>query len=668
MNTIQLYIGSDRIDMFNDESVSITQTIKNIKDISKVFTTFSREFTVPASKANNKIFKHYYNFDIVNGFDARVRQNGNIELNSLPFVKGKIKLNGVTMRDNKPHSYRLSFFGSVIELKDILGDDKLTSLTALDKDFPYGSTQLLANLKRLHAYDSSNTEQQGYSLPLITHSQRLYYDSQRESEQSGNLATGSSVTQGLKYTELKYAVRLDKIIAAIENEYSDITFASGGFFDPNEGTDVSSLYMWCHRKKGGIEDTRGTEEKIPFTGFKTYSSFTNNVMTIGGSGDQLQLTVTPANDNYVYDLIIYRSGSVYERRDKVTGEQYLNITNNSLLTSGTTFEFRVRVYENEMEMDATLVFTTIENVVETYTVSNYNFDNTYQFKIKDQIPEMRIIDFLTSLFQMFNLVAYTNDDGEIEVHTLDDYYTTSEYDISKYVEINESKVDNALPFKQITFKYQDSKSIIAAQHLQQTDSIEWGANEYTDAANLDGDVYRLEPKFHHTKYEKILDSYDIANDTGVQWGYFVDDNEEAYLGSPLITFINARSANVDVSFLDTGASYTISTSDTINMPTNLKTINNSSSNNIHFDSEVNEYTYVEATESLFKRFYQSYIENIFNSKNRLTSLSAYLPLGLILKIQLSDIIVINNRKYRINSMNINLMDGKTDFELTNYYA
>ena len=64
MQTLQLYIQGTRIDLFNDESISLTQTIQNVRDIGKVFTDFSKSFTLPASKTNNKIFKHYYNFDI----------------------------------------------------------------------------------------------------------------------------------------------------------------------------------------------------------------------------------------------------------------------------------------------------------------------------------------------------------------------------------------------------------------------------------------------------------------------------------------------------------------------------------------------------------------------------------------------------------------------------
>jgi len=60
MQLVQLYIEGQRVDMFADESVEITQTIQNIKDISKVFTDFTKTFTLPASPTNNKLFKHYY--------------------------------------------------------------------------------------------------------------------------------------------------------------------------------------------------------------------------------------------------------------------------------------------------------------------------------------------------------------------------------------------------------------------------------------------------------------------------------------------------------------------------------------------------------------------------------------------------------------------------------
>jgi hypothetical protein len=89
MRRLQLYIGTERVDLFKDESVSLTQTIKNVKDLAKVFTEFTQTFSVPASSVNNKIFKHYYNFDISGGFDARIKADAKLELNDLPFKDGK---------------------------------------------------------------------------------------------------------------------------------------------------------------------------------------------------------------------------------------------------------------------------------------------------------------------------------------------------------------------------------------------------------------------------------------------------------------------------------------------------------------------------------------------------------------------------------------------------
>ena len=96
MANFQLLIQNQRVELFNDESVSLTQTIQDIKDISKVFTDFTKPFTLPASRTNNKIFKHYYRFNISSpyNFDARKKISAEIRINNLPFRSGKLRLEG----------------------------------------------------------------------------------------------------------------------------------------------------------------------------------------------------------------------------------------------------------------------------------------------------------------------------------------------------------------------------------------------------------------------------------------------------------------------------------------------------------------------------------------------------------------------------------------------
>ena len=68
MINIQLYLTRtsdyDQIELFDFEGIELVQSVQDVRDISKVFAEFTRSFTVPASKNNNKAFKHFYNPDI----------------------------------------------------------------------------------------------------------------------------------------------------------------------------------------------------------------------------------------------------------------------------------------------------------------------------------------------------------------------------------------------------------------------------------------------------------------------------------------------------------------------------------------------------------------------------------------------------------------------------
>ena len=137
MQRLQLYIEDNNgnyplVDMFDNETVQLTSTIQDVKDIGKVFTDFSMPFTVPASETNNKIFRHFYNYNITgNAFDARKKKKAKIHINYAPFREGKIFLNSVKMRNNKAYAYEIIFYGNTVSLKDLLGDDELTDLDYL---------------------------------------------------------------------------------------------------------------------------------------------------------------------------------------------------------------------------------------------------------------------------------------------------------------------------------------------------------------------------------------------------------------------------------------------------------------------------------------------------------------------------------------------------------
>jgi len=758
VQSIQLYIEGQRVDMFKDESVSITQSIQNVKDIAKVFTEFTKTFTLPASKANNKIFKHYYNFDITGGFDARTKKDATLELNYLPFKKGKIKLEGVDLQNRKPKSYRITFFGNTVTLKDLLGEDKLSALTELNKyNQLFASADLKRALQRNPLTNSTGTvdsisgtsitdssgfgtvsvgdlitntstnettyitgtpvstvltlnEQiftagQGYEIanhvlvPIITHTERLFYDSGDNTPNTGNLFNhtgGGSHNHGLAWNELKYALRVHKIIEAIESRYG-ITFSTDFF---NTSNDVyHDLYMWLHRKKGVVSSgtqvasfpnlvngwTVGSGTTVP-SGRPSSSQMTSTStlkwsLASGWTATAFQLSLTRTTSN-PYDISITRDGvEIYAES---------NITDTSKTISLSSYIINLSSYNVTLTYTSVLTFTNIQwstqaflsgvgGAVTTHDTGSYIAPADFEFVISEQIPEMKVIDFLTGLFKMFNLTTFVEEDGTIYVDTLDDFYANKKsistaYDISEFVDVKSSQVNVALPYREVSFSYEDTDTFLAATH-NQLFGQEWGRTEYTrtddDGNIVDGSLYSVVAPFGHPKYERLID-IDTESQTDIQWGYSVDDNQDSYIGKPLLFYPVYTNPSEVISFIDIvnpdgtyGTHSSISGS--VNMPSNSVSFSSGTSTaNINFKLEKNEYTGDSSfTGTLFENYYNTYITDVFNTKNRITKVKAYLPLRILLNFTLADRFDINGKRYKINSIETNLATGESNIELLN---
>ena len=685
MQTIELYIEGQRVDMFKDESVSLTQSIQNIKDISKVFTDFSKTFTLPASKTNNKIFKHYYNFDIENGFDARTKKDAIIELNHLPFRNGKIKLEGVDLKNNVAHTYKITFFGSTIVLKDILGEDKLSSLSSLNAlSETYSPTDIETGLKR-------NPTINDVVVPLITHTKRLFYDSTTGHAHgdlySGNLyyESGNGHEHGVAWNELKYALRIHNIIEAIQSEYSEIIFSDDFFVDTNER--YYKLFMWLHRKKGDVgAGTQVTEYTSLIDGWTTdiglVSRMINNstfkIVDTGISVGNFTLTLTRATTQ-PYDISILKDGlPIYTQSNITSTNKVINLVSSA--QDNAEYEVVLK-YENAISF-SDIVWTYSAETdpgffeTDTFRTNSFSVLEIFEFIITEQIPEMKIIDFLTGLFKMFNLTAYVERNTNIiKVLTLDDFYANyNSYNISKYIDVEKSSVNVALPYKEVSFSYEDTESFLAANH-NQLFGQEWAEESYNGGSNLDGGLYKVKLPFSHMKYERLIDVNDNSTTT-IQWGYSVDDNQDSYIGKPLLFYpvlnnIQDGGVNEGISFVNAVDSEGVYTSHkeitgSIVMPSNAVSFSSSTNTaNINFKAEKNEYWGTDFKSTLFKDYYQDYIVSVFNPSNRLTKVTAYLPLNVLLNYTLSDRFIINGHSYKINTITTNLETGKSQLELLN---
>ena len=680
MQSIQLYIEGQRIDMFKDESVSITQSIQNVKDIAKVFTEFTKTFTLPASKTNNKIFKHYYNFDITGGFDARTKKDATLELNYLPFKKGKIKLEGVDLQNRKPKSYRITFFGNTVTLKDLLGEDKLNALTSLNSlNETFSSSDIKSALQR-------NPASNDVVVPIITHTKRLYYDSGDNTHNTGNLYYQSGNKHGLAWNELKYALRIHKIIEAIEDRYG-ITFSTDFFNTSNDA--YYDLFMWLHRKKGIVSSGGQLDEYTKLIdGWSTATGDVSEIVnsstiliTQGSFVDDFDLVLARSTST-PYDISITRNGTeIYAESAITSTNKNINlfpyVQDDAEYTATLTYTSALSFTNITWELDYTLPFD--PSASESYSTGSFIAPADFEFVITEQIPEIKVIDFLTGLFKMFNLTTFVEDDGTIYVDDLDSFYTNKKsistaYNISEFVDVKSSQVNVALPYREVSFSYEDTDTFLAATHNQLFNQ-EWGKTDYSqtddDGNIVDGSLYSVVAPFGHPKYERLVD-LDTESQTDIQWGWSVDDNQESYIGKPLLFYPVYTNPSQTISFIDVvNADGTYNShsavSGSVNMPSNSVSFSSGTSTaNINFKLEKNEYTGDSSfTGTLFQNYYSTYIANVFNTKNRITKVKAYLPLRILLNFTLADRFDINGKRYKINSIETNLATGESNIELLN---
>jgi hypothetical protein len=290
---------------------------------------------------------------------------------------------------------------------------------------------------------------------------------------------------------------------------------------------------------------------------------------------------------------------------------------------------------------------------------------------------MKIIDFLTGLFQMFNLTAYVDESGTIVVRTLDSYYsssTSTAINIDQYLDTTKSVVNAALPFKSVNFSYKGLGTFLAKQY-EQTFNTGWGSLSYSLEGKIydaPSETYEITLPFEHVMYERLYDQNGTPLPTTVQWGYFVDDNQEPYFGSPLLFYPIHQISSVGFT-PDSTAIKSVSGTASREQVTKYYIPSNTigrdclgSLKSLHFNVEINEYNLSTCfVDTLFNTKYKTYIEDVFNLQRRLTKVTAFLPYKIFSSLQLNNKIQLGQNDYRINSIKTNLTNGKTEFELLN---
>lgn len=646
---VALYIYVDgiakRIELFEDEKISVTSSVQDIADVSKAKTDFTQSFTIPASTTNNEIFKHWYESSLDGGFDHRVKYNGYIEIDTRTFREGAFALNDVKYKDNMVDSYSIVFYGKAKNIKDILKEDKLANLDFSSLNHTFTSTEVINRI---------TTSTGNVSYPLFAHD-RIY-------EYGGGGTNDITINAGsIKWNSLFPAIPLSFIMQKISDTY-DLNF-TGAFLDYPQFTK-----LWMLFKNSETLVVKTTPLKVNFT---SKTGGTNNEINLttdeigfdivnGSNPRTLKIQITPTSGSISYDVLIYKNGVLFNSFTSQLGTTTNTFFNSVINTQNLNDKYTIEVQSN-LPMTFTSTLSYIISFVTSYTASGTSQTTTANINIGSYAPDLKLIDLITGLIKMFNLVIIPQDETTYELIPLELYYNDGRYnDISANVISDDIELKKTSMYKNINFKYQKSENILNTKFDElflSTRNFSYGDLAYEQIDSLESNTFIVELPFENAMYERKTNS-------NFQTITFKKNDLTNYLPKPLLIYDNGTqtvSPSIRIDLL-TGGHQIIS---------QYRRFSNDYSNGtiltLNWGEEISTWFLSSVSNGIYKRHYENYLGNIFNIKSRLVIVKCYFNPVELIDIKLNDRIIIRDKKYTINKMTTDLTSGETTLELLTDY-
>ena len=669
MREVQLYINGKKLDLFKDEEIVVNSTIQNFQDLSKVFTDFSQTFTVPTSKTNNAIFSHFYNNDVDGTFRANTRIEARLEINNVLFRKGKIQLEGSTLKENQSDSYKVTFYGDVVTLKDLFGEDKLRDLDYVGLNSVYNGAEVETSLKSTTSLD--------VMYPLISSSRVWTYGDATSTDIS---VAGNAIN----YNELFPALRDKKILQLIEAKYN-VSFNGNFLSNPK----LLNSYTWWKNRETTSTISEPLDLEFNAGGGTCNAALPTDTVGVNNIRTQyidLSTLSTPVDwsswytnlDRHIvrfnifntttsatWYIDIYKDGNFLNTVTGVNNGVHPVLVIDNTVGLDNTYTFKMRS-AGALTFDFTIAYIfeakykRTNNQLGTVQYSCNHTTSTNVISIyKDfssTAPDQKISDWFSGLLKQFNLTCYPLESSlTYQIETLEDWYRFGGvHNITEFVDVKDIKVDRAKLYNEINFKWESSKSFLNDAYA------EFHNQNYGELSELfpdyDGGKYEVKLPFENLLFQKFTG-------VNVQVAYCLTKapDYKPYIPKPVKLYLGNNQTGISY-YLNNGTSNVEITN---SMMFGAETEYNNGDYSINFGEELSTMSLEVLDKSLYNTYYKPYLLNLFNPKTRITTIECILPLGLLTKLSLDDAIIIRDKKYRINDMSTNLTNGKVKLVLIN---
>lgn len=553
----EIHVSNDgvnytKLDTYKDEPINKNYKQLDLKELSKVFAPFSQSFTLPATPKNRRAFGYFGDTDVIkNNKESKYRSKTYI--NGVLHSTGFLNVNSLSYKNNKPVSFTAEFATSITNLKDRIGDDLISDLVDETVSIIYNDEYVSSYIDTERTKIVNGVEVK-YFVPLISVNRVWGYDNGLTSLLLDNIAYKENASlQGnnfVKSTELRPCISYSSIINLIKQKY-DINVVS-----PLELRDeFTDLRVWCNaevnrdsdfevlpilkafgsrryydgRNEGGVpsdkkytvfNDVNTNTFKVNKTpnlragwiedAFQFRIKF-NNVVVFGDeSNAEAIIQCVRASDD-----IVLASGSFALEQGKI--EAIFKIDDDFFINDSIEYYVRVkftqplswrscdyRVYWNYYDGRTGVFSRTVSAWYYHDSVNNINsfLLNTNNIDLFKSLPEMKVSDFLSSHFKMFNISIYENsfEDDSLywltpdDINTVNNEYSKKTLDYTNYISSKDFKKEKPTDFNSYNFKHGESEYFSNKSFFKQTGK-EYGQATYPEIKEKKINEFKIETVF-----------------------------------------------------------------------------------------------------------------------------------------------------------------------------
>jgi hypothetical protein len=465
MNNVRLVCGGYSVDLPSDFGIQINKSIADIREPESRSSDWTKTFTLPGTKTNNKLFTHLFdlNLSIRNtsatnfnpDFNPNLKADALLMVDEVTQIEGFIRLLSIKVNDLNQIEYECSMHGQLADLFAKISDAKLADLDFTEYNHVLNATNIF------NSWDTSIVKNgssgyvnfsggapigEGYVYGWIDNG--TYADYQ-------NLYT-DNVTPYI-YTK----TIVDKIFSGAGYSYS-----SGSFFNSAQ---FKRLVVPCPSRMPILSETQVQQRQFEAkaSGTTTYTSATfGSLMPFpielsdpSGQWNTSTSKYTNGFFNQTYDFNLYINGSATgltaNGQDTLNFVLYINnrpikngqiwTTNdgsgnatidNTLIFSAVKLQKNDEVYVRILTpkqggggVQLTAANVTINNTSKFYNTiveSTYGLDDTMDFAGFFTGTEVKQREFMRWIFTMFNLYIEPTDIAKnVVILPRDDFYTNS---------------------------------------------------------------------------------------------------------------------------------------------------------------------------------------------------------------------------------------------------